>query len=128
MLLEETTMNPTARRTMNALLALLLAGGLAAAAHAATYKFADQGDATSMDPHALNESLQLSLVGNIYEPLVGRGKKLELLPLLATSWKQTEPTVWRFNLRRNVKFHDGTPFTADDVIFSYERSRPTAPT
>jgi peptide/nickel transport system substrate-binding protein len=66
--------------------------------------------------------LQLSLVGNIFEPLVGRGKKLELLPLLATSWKQTEPTVWRFNLRRNVKF-DGTPFTADDVIFSYERSK-----
>ena len=82
-------MNPTARRTMNALLALLLAGGLAAAAHAATYKFADQGDATSMDPHALNESLQLSLVGNIFEPLVGRGKKLELLPLLATSTKPT---------------------------------------
>jgi ABC-type dipeptide transport system, periplasmic component len=116
-------MNPTARRTLKALFALVLAGGLAAATHAATYKFADQGDATSMDPHALNESLQLSLVGNIYEPLVGRGKKLELLPLLATSWKQTEPTVWRFNLRRNVKFHDGTPFTADDVIFSYERSK-----
>ena len=116
-------MNPTARRTLKALLALVLAGGLAAAAHAATYKFADQGDATSMDPHSLNESLQLSLLGNIYEPLVGRGKKLELLPLLATSWKQTEPTVWRFNLRHNVKFHDGTPFTADDVIFSYERSK-----
>ena len=70
-------MNPTARRTLKALLALVLAGGLAAATHAATYKFADQGDATSMDPHSLNESLQLSLVGNIYEPLVGRGKKLD---------------------------------------------------
>ncbi len=116
-------MNPTARRTLEALLALVLAGGLAAAAHAATYKFADQGDTTSMDPHSLNESLQLSLLGNIYEPLVGRGKKLELVPVLATSWKQTEPTVWRFNLRRNVKFHDGTPFTADDVIFSYERAQ-----
>ena len=81
-------MSPIARRTLNALLALVL-GGLAVAAHAATYKFADQGDATSMDPHSLNESLQLSLLGNIYEPLVGRGKKLELIPLLATSWKQT---------------------------------------
>ena len=103
------------------LVAVSCAGGLAAATPAATYKFADQGDATSMDPHSLNESLQLSLIGNIYEPLVGRGKKLELVPLLATSWKQTAPTVWRFNLRQNVKFHDGTPFTADDVIFSYER-------
>ncbi len=116
-------MSPTVRHALKTLLALVFAGGFAAAAHAATYKFADQGDATSMDPHSLNESLQLSLLGNIYEPLVGRGKKLELLPLLATSWKQTEPTVWRFNLRHNVKFHDGTPFTADDVIFSYERSK-----
>jgi peptide/nickel transport system substrate-binding protein len=80
-------MKPTARRTLKILFALVLAGGLAAATHAATYKFADQGDATSMDPHSLNESLQLSLLGNIYEPLVGRGKKLELIPLLATSWK-----------------------------------------
>jgi peptide/nickel transport system substrate-binding protein len=116
------TMSPIARRTLNALLALVL-GGLAVAAHAATYKFADQGDATSMDPHSLNESLQLSILGNVYEPLVGRGKKLELMPLLATSWKQTSPTVWRFNLRQNVKFHDGTPFNADDVVFTYERSK-----
>ncbi len=107
----------------------ILAGALvacavgASCAFAATYRFADQGDAVSMDPHSLNESLQLSLTGNVFEPLVGRGKKLELVPLLATSWKQTAPTVWRFNLRQNVKFHDGTPFTADDVVFSYERSK-----
>jgi peptide/nickel transport system substrate-binding protein len=92
-------------------------------ASAAVFRFADQGDAVSMDPHALNESLQLTLTGNVFEPLVGRGKKLELIPLLATSWKQTAPTVWRFNLRHNVKFHDGTPFNADDVVFSYERSK-----
>ncbi|MGH8712869.1 MAG: ABC transporter substrate-binding protein, partial [Casimicrobiaceae bacterium] len=88
-------MKATVRTMLKALLALVLAGGLAAGVHAATFKFADQGDATSMDPHSLNESLQLSLLGNIYEPLVGRGKKLELVPLLATSWKHTEPTVWR---------------------------------
>ncbi|HEV2040753.1 MAG TPA: ABC transporter substrate-binding protein, partial [Casimicrobiaceae bacterium] len=92
-------------------------------ASAAPFRFADQGDALSMDPHSLNESLQLTIVANIFEPLVGRGKKLELVPLLATSWKQTAPTVWRFTLRQNVKFHDGTPFNADDVIFSYERSK-----
>ena len=88
-------------------------------AFAATFKFADQGDAISMDPHSLNETFQLNITGNMYEPLIGRGKNLELIPLLATSWKQTAPTVWRFNLRQGVKFHDGTPFNADDVIFSF---------
>jgi peptide/nickel transport system substrate-binding protein len=90
---------------------------------AETFKFANQGDAISMDPHSLNESLQLSITGNVYEPLVARGKNLELVPGLATDWKQTSPTVWRFNLRKGVTFHDGTPFTAADVIFSYDRAR-----
>ena len=110
----------TFTRAAAALIAGLL---LTTGAEAATLRFADQGDAISMDPHSLNETLQLNITGNIYEPLVGRGKKLELIPLLATSWKQTAPTVWRFNLRKGVKFHDGSPFTADDVIFSYERAK-----
>ena len=78
-------------KMMKALLAAaIIAGGFGAtAALAATFRFADQGDALSMDPQALNESLQLSIMGNVYEPLVGRGKKLELIPILATSWKQT---------------------------------------
>jgi peptide/nickel transport system substrate-binding protein len=58
----------------------------------------------------------------VYEGLTGRNKDLSLAPLLATSWAQTAPTVWRFNLRKGVVFHDGTPFTADDVIFSFQRS------
>ena len=92
------------------------------AAHSATVRIANQGDALSMDPHSLNESLQLSVTGNVYEPLVGRNKDLSLAPILATSWKQTSPTVWRFELRKNVQFHDGTPFTADDVLFSFARA------
>ena len=63
------------------------------------------------------------MTGNIYEPLVTRGADFKLTAALATDWKQTAPTVWRFNLRKNVQFHDGTPFTADDVIFSYDRAR-----
>ena len=111
---------------LSALLAgalLAIGGAVAPAAQAQTFKFANQGDALSMDPHSLNESFQLSFTGNIYEPLIGRGKKLELVPALATDWKQTSPTVWRFNLRKNVQFHDGTPFTAEDVIFSYRRAQ-----
>lgn len=97
--------------------------GAALGAQAQTVRIANQGDSLSMDPHSLNESLQLSVTGNVYEGLVGRNKDLSLAPLLATSWKQTSPTVWRFELRKGVQFHDGSPFTADDVLFSFERTQ-----
>jgi len=96
---------------------------LSASAWSATFRIADQGDALSMDPHSLNESLQLSFTGNIYEPLVARDKKLGLVPGLAVSWKQNDPLTWRFELRKGVKFHDGSPFSADDVVFSYQRAQ-----
>jgi peptide/nickel transport system substrate-binding protein len=89
---------------------------------AQTVRIANQGDSLSMDPHSLNESLQLSVTGNVYEPLVGRNKDLSLAPALATSWKAISPTVWRFELRKGVQFHDGAPFTADDVVFSLRRA------
>ncbi len=105
----------------------LVAAALAAAlslgvAQAATVRIANQGDALSMDPHSLNESLQLSVTNNVYESLVGVSKDLTFEPGLAVSWKQTAPTVWRFELRKNVRFHDDTPFTADDVVFSLNRA------
>ena len=89
---------------------------------AQTIRIGNQGDALSMDPHSLNESLQLSVTNNVYEPLVGRDRNLGLVPALATSWKQTSPSVWRFELRKGVTFHDGAPFTADDVLFSFARA------
>ena len=91
-------------------------------ASAQTLRISNQGDATSMDPHSLNESMQLSITGNVYEGLVGRNKDLSLAPALATKWSQPSPNVWRFELRKGVQFHDGTPFTADDVIFSFARA------
>ncbi len=107
-----------------ALIAMLFGAGsvLTATAHAATFRFSNQGDPISMDPHSLNESLQLGFLNNIYEALVDLDRDLKPVPALATDWKQTSPTVWRFNLRKNVTFHDGTPFGADDVIFSYQRA------
>ena len=95
---------------------------LSAASYAQTVRIGNQGDSLSMDPHSLSESVQLSVTSNVYEPLVGRSQTLALAPALATSWKQTSPTVWRFELRKGVKFHDGTPFTADDVLFSLARA------
>ncbi len=88
-----------------------------------TIRIADQGDVQSMDPHSLNESLQLSFLYSIYEPLVSRDKQLGLVPGLATKWTQTNPTTWRFDIRKNVKFHDGSPLTADDVVFSLNRTQ-----
>lgn len=86
-----------------------------------TFHYAYRVDPASLDPHALAETFTLSWLGQVYEPLVGRGKKLELVPALATKWEQPEPNVWRFHLREGVKFADGTPLTADDVIFSLQR-------
>ena len=104
--------------------ALVLAATLVAAATASaqTVRIGNQGDALSMDPHSLNESLQLSVTGNIYEGLTARDAQLKIIPGLATSWRQTSPTVWRFELRKGVSFHDGAPFSADDVLFTFARA------
>jgi peptide/nickel transport system substrate-binding protein len=105
--------------TASLVMAAMITAGVASAQ---TVRIGNQGDALSMDPHSLNESLQLSVTGNVYEPLVGRDRNLKLVPALATSWKQTSPSVWRFELRKGVKFHDGAPFTADDVLFTFARA------
>ncbi len=107
-----------------AVLAIAGAGlGWAVSATAVPFNFATSAEVSSMDPYAVNGSFTLSILGNIYEPLVGRDQNLKMVPGLATSWSNTAPTVWRFNLRKNVVFHDGTPFTADDVVFSLARAR-----
>ncbi|MGZ5180693.1 MAG: ABC transporter substrate-binding protein [Ramlibacter sp.] len=108
-------------KTKSQLLYAAILCAFAMTAGAQTVRVANQGDALSMDPHSLNETLQLSVTSNVYEPLVGRDKNLNLAPALATSWKQISPTVWRFELRKGVQFHDGKPFTADDVVFSLAR-------
>src|SRR5437773_10203347 len=98
--------------------ALLLAAPLA---DAKTLRWSSQGDYLTADPMAQNELLTNSINGQVYESLVERGKKLEIVPSLAASWKQTGPTTWVFNLRKGVKWQDGSDFTADDVVFSMER-------
>jgi peptide/nickel transport system substrate-binding protein len=109
---------------MNIIRTALAAAALLAASpsFAVTLRVANAGDVQSMDPHSLNESLQLSFTGNVYDPLVRRGKDMALIPGLATKWTATSPTVWRFELRRGVKYHDDTPFDADDVVFSFKRA------
>ena len=103
--------------------ALAAATALAAAAQAATFRWSSQGDYLSADPHAQNEGLNNALNDAIFERLTTRDKDLKLVPALATSWENVSPTLWRFHLRRGVAFHDGTPMTAADVVFSIERAQ-----
>lgn len=107
---------------LRALTAFLLAACLLGAPAARTLRYASAFDPQSLDPHALALLYQTRVVTQVYESLVSRGRQFELQPALATSWKMTAPTVWRFTLRSGVRFHDGAPFTADDAVFSIGRA------
>jgi peptide/nickel transport system substrate-binding protein len=102
--------------------ALMVVAALAAPADAKTFRWANDGDATSMDPYARQETFLLLFNMSMYEPLVRRSREMKLEPGLATEWSNVDPATWRFKLRQGVKFHDGSPFTADDVVFSYDRA------
>ena len=88
----------------------LASAALAAApAHAVLLKWAAQNDILTLDPHSQNHATTISLLQHAYEPLVRYDKNFQVEPCLAASWQQISPTQWRFNLRKNVKFHDGSP-------------------
>src|SRR5512140_276856 len=106
-------------------LALCLALLLSLPVPARNFRWASQGDASSLDPHAQNEGLTNQLNAMVYEHLLEYDKQMKLVAGLATSWENPEPNRWIFHLRRDVKFHDGTPFGADDVVFSFERAKYT---
>jgi peptide/nickel transport system substrate-binding protein len=84
-------------------------------------RYANQGDLKSLDPYTFRETTTIAHHAHVYEGLVARDRDLKTIPALAESWETPEPTRWRFHLRHNVKFHNGDPFTADDVIFSADR-------
>ncbi|MEM6986122.1 MAG: ABC transporter substrate-binding protein, partial [Pseudomonadota bacterium] len=108
------------------LTALAIATGLAAVAGnatAETFRWAGTTDPQTMDPHAVNSAPVLGFLNNVYEGLVRRGRDMAIEPALATSWEAIgDGEGWRFNLRKGVSFHDGSAFTAEDVLFSYQRA------
>ncbi len=109
-------------KLVGALLAAVVAGGaFSVPAMAETLVFAAGNDASTMDPHSNLTTPSTQLQRQVYEPLVGRDQEMKIVPVLAESWEQTGPTTWVFKLRPNVKFHDGSLLTADDVIFSLAR-------
>src|SRR6266850_2887584 len=100
-----------------------VACALAFGAQARTFTWTSQGDPQTSDPHSQNESLTNLFAQQVYCTLVMRDKQLGLAPGLAVSWTQVNDTTWRFALRQGVKFSDGTPFNADDIVFSIERAQ-----
>ncbi|MGL4577078.1 MAG: ABC transporter substrate-binding protein, partial [Burkholderiaceae bacterium] len=104
-----------------AALAALLVAAVPLAADAKTLRWSSQGDILTMDPHSQNEGLNNTATSYVYEPLVTYNDKFQIEPALATSWSKEGPLIWKFNLRQGVKFHDGTPFTAEDVVFTINR-------
>lgn len=85
-------------------------------------QWSSQGDAITLDPHAENEGLTLATQAQIYEPLIELSPDLELIPTLATSWSLIDDDTWAFDLRPDVRFHQGQSLTVDDVVFSFERA------
>lgn len=102
---------------------LIAALAMSGIVQAQTLRWASQGDPQTMDPHSQNESMTNMMNGQVYERLIRRDQNLNIVPGLATEWAQTGPLTWRFKLRQGVKFHDGTPLTADDVVFSIKRGQ-----
>jgi len=105
---------------------LLSAAALAAMlsttpAFAETLRWGSQREIASLDPYSFGDTFTLSVLNHVYEGLVRYTGDLKIEPALAESWETVSPTVWRFKLRHGVKFHNGNPFTADDVVASLTR-------
>jgi peptide/nickel transport system substrate-binding protein len=105
------------RRLVSWLLALALAPAVAA-----PLRIASGFDPQTMDPHAQALLYHTRVMTQVYESLVGRDEQYRLEPALALSWQALDARTWRFKLRPGVVFHDGSPFGADDVVFSIERA------
>ncbi len=101
----------------------LVLPGLVPQAFAQTLRWAAQNDILTLDPHAQNHGTTNAVIQHTYEGLTRYSRDYKVEPALAASWQQTSPTEWRFSLRKDVKFQDGSPFTADDVQFSFDRVR-----
>ncbi len=81
---------------------------------------------TSIDPHYHNLTPNNALLRHVFDSLITQDASQTLVPSLARAWRSVDATTWEFKLRRDVTFHDGSPFTAEDVAFSFKRA-PTVP-
>ena len=111
--------------TVRALLTFLFIAMVSTTSVAKNFRWSSQGDAATLDPHSQNETFNNGINNLVYEYLATRDRQTfsKFVPGLAVSWTNTGPLTWVFKLRQGVKFHDGTAFTADDVVFSFNRAR-----
>ena len=102
-----------------AIAAILVCG----AAPAADLRVGLGAEATTLDPHYYNLNPNMEVDDHLYDYLLSFDAQGRLIPGLATAWKAVDDTTWEFTLRRNVTFHDGSPFAAADVVFTFARAR-----
>jgi ABC-type transport system substrate-binding protein len=106
-----------------AIAALLFGASILASTsvQASTLRIALAAEVTTLDPHFLNIAPNVAFSSQLFDALVNVDADGKLVPGLATSWRAVDPTTWELKLREGVRFHDGSPFTAEDVLFSLTR-------
>lgn len=113
---------PEGRRSRHVgALALLGAGLLSSCAPAPALRVALPSDLDTLDPHLHNNVSAYEVLSHVYEPLVRLDRHMRPTAALATSWQSPDSVHWVFRLRPGVRFHDGTPLTARDVVESLQR-------
>lgn len=109
-------------RAVNLVAAAILAGLMSLGALAQELRVGVEAGPTSNDPHYHSLITNIAFSRHVFEPLVVQDAQQKLVPGLATGWKAIDPTTWEITLRGGVTWHDGAPFTADDVKFTLGRA------
>ena len=110
---------------------LAMAAVLTGSAWSETLTIGVSLETPSIDPYFYAFKNSYQVANQIFDPLVSQDAKQKFIPGLAESWKNIDDKTWQFNLRKGAKWHDGSPFTADDVMYSVERAKggiPGSPT
>lgn len=98
--------------------ALALLAAVPAPGQAATLTVGTSAEPSALDPHYHNLGPNTRARKHVFESLVSMDAKMRLQPELAESWRAVDETTWEFKLRKGVKFHDGTEFTAQDFVYT----------
>jgi peptide/nickel transport system substrate-binding protein len=108
-------------RKLSIVTAVLMATGAAANAQTLSIAFADP--ISSADPQLNNHAGDRSLALHFWDSIINTRDGGKVEPALASSWKSLDDTTWEFKLRNDIKWQDGKPFTADDIVYSFQRAR-----